>query len=282
MMGLVLEGGAMRGMFTCGVTDVFTENGLEFDLCVGSSAGAVFGCNIKSRQPGRAIRYNLRFCRDKRYGTLYSLLRTGDIYDAVLCYDLIPDVYDPFDREAIKQNPLRFFICATDVETGRPVYRESRDGSKKEILWYRASASMPVVSRPVRVSGMKLLDGGISDPVPFRFAERMGCDKRVIILTQPKGFRKKKSPFSFLLRLMLMRYPKIAGAMEERYRVYNRQMETIEQLESEGRVLVIRPPYALGISRTEHDPAELERVYRLGRAEGEKYLERVKALSDNK
>lgn len=272
---LVLEGGAMRGLFSCGVTDVMMEHGVVFDGMAGISAGAVFGCNVKSGQIGRAIRYNKRYCADPRYASLRSLLRTGDLYGADFCYRELPDRLDVFDRRAFRENPMDFFVGATDVETGEIRYHPCRDGGEKDLLWMRASASMPLVSRPVEVDGYRLLDGGIADAVPLRFMREKGYDRNVVILTQPKGYRKKKSAALPLLRLALRKTPAVARAMAARHVMYNGQMEWIDALEQAGEILVIRPPEALGIHRTEKNPRELERVYQMGRREGEKRLQEV-------
>ena len=274
---LILEGGAMRGMFTCGVTDVFMENGVEFDGAAGISAGAVFGCNYKSRQPGRALRYNKRYGRDPRYCSLRSLITTGDLYGADFCYRQIPDVLDPFDRDAFRENPMAFYVGATDVVTGEAVYHRLEDGGSDDIQWMRASASMPLVSRPVRIGGRLLLDGGIVDAVPFAYMEGLGYRRNVAVLTQPKGYRKSPAKGMALFRLGLRQYPAVAEAMARRHERYNAQMAQIDAREAAGEMLVIRPETGLGISRTERDPEQLERVYRLGRAQGERRLEEVRA-----
>ena len=131
--GLILEGGAMRGLFTCGVIDVFMENGIDFDGAVGISAGAVFGCNYKSRQIGRPRRYNEKYCRDKRYCSIRSLITTGDLYGADFCYRLLPDELDPFDREAFKNDPMEFYVGATDVKTGECVFHTCSDGEDADM-----------------------------------------------------------------------------------------------------------------------------------------------------
>ena len=165
--GLVMEGGAMRGMFTAGVLDVLLENGIEFDGAIGVSAGATFGCNFKSKQIGRAIRYNKRFCKDWRYCSLRSLITTGDLYGAKFCYDTLPNQLDIFDTETYRANPLKFYCVASDCETGKPVYKELETCDAKDLTWMRASASMPLASKVVEVDGYKLLDGGMTDSIPL-------------------------------------------------------------------------------------------------------------------
>ncbi len=274
--GLIMEGGAMRGLFTCGVTDVLMENGIPFDGAAGISAGAVFGCNYKSGQIGRAVRYNKKYCGDARYCSLRSLIRSGDLYGADFCYRELPDELDVFDRQTFRASAMAFYVGATDAETGRCVYHECRDGGEKDMLWFRASASMPMVSRPVRIDGHLYLDGGISDAVPYSYMERQGYDRNLIVLTQPKGYRKKPAAGLPLIRLMLRRFPKTAEAMEMRHAMYNEQMEALDRKEAEGSSLVIRPPEKLRIGHMEKNPEELERVYRIGRQEAEKHLSEIR------
>ena len=276
--GLVLEGGAMRGLFSAGVMDIFMENGIRFDGIAGISAGAIFGCNFKSGQIGRAIRYNKRFSHDPRYCSLRSLIFTGDLYGVKFCYEKIPGELDVFDTETFAKDPAAFYVGATDTATGKPVYHLCTDGGRRDMKWIRASGSMPFVSRPVNISGRKLIDGGITDSVPFALMERLGYNRNVIILTRPDGYMKKEGGDSTLLRLALHRYPKVADAMLARGGMYNEQMRQIKKRETEGISLVIRPREDLGISRTERDPDELERVYRLGREVGEERLEAVKSF----
>ena len=275
---LVMEGGAMRGLFSCGVLDVMMENDITFDAAAGISAGAVFGCNFKSRQIGRPVRYNKRFCRDPRYCSLRSLIMTGDLYGVDFCYRQLPDELDVFDRKAFAENPMKFYIGATDVNTGRCVYHLCTDGGESDMTWMRASASMPLVSRIVKINGYELLDGGITDSVPYRFMEKKGYIRQVIILTQPDGYVKSPPSGMPLFRTALRKYPKVVHAIERRHIMYNRQMEQIRLREKEGTALVIQPPQALGISRTEHNPDELARVYQTGRAEGLRRLEEIKAF----
>ena len=210
--GLVLEGGAMRGLFSAGVLDVMMENGIEFDGIMGVSAGAVFGCNYKSGQIGRSIRYNMRFCGDPRYCSLESLRKTGDLYGVQFCYDEIPNKLDPFDKEAYKANPTPFYAVCTNVETGKAIHKRLDNGDAKDMEYFRASASMPVVSRIVEVDGYKLLDGGITDSIPLASMERRGYKRNVVVLTQPLGFVKKKSKMIPLIRLTMHQYPNVIRA----------------------------------------------------------------------
>lgn len=263
--GLIMEGGAMRGLFTCGVLDVFLENEITFDGAAGISAGAVLGCNFKSHQIGRPLRYNKKYSKDPRYCSFKSLIKTGDLYGEQFCYHELPEVLDPFDNETFTNDPLNFYVGASDIETGEAVFHKCYDGRGEDLKWMRASASMPVVSRIVEIDGRKLLDGGIVCPVPYEFMESMGYDRNIIILTQPEDFVKKKAKTLPLIRVALHKYPAIVKAMAKRHDVYNLQMEEINERERKGEALVIRPSEALGISRTEKEPDELERVYQEGR-----------------
>ena len=274
--GLIMEGGAMRGMFTCGVLDVLLENEISFDGAAGISAGAAFGCNFKSKQIGRAIRYNMKYSKDPRFCSFRSLIRTGDLYGADFCYRELPEILDPFDWDTFRTNPMEFYIGATDVATGKCVYHKCFESKETDIKWMQASASMPMVSVPVSVSGYLLLDGGISDAVPYRYMEELGYHRNLIILTQPRGYRKTRMRALPLVKLLLRKYPAVAEALAARPEMYNRQMEEIREREQKGISFVIRPPEALGISRTEDDPGQLERVYRIGREEAEKALPELK------
>ncbi len=262
--GLVLEGGAMRGMFTAGVLDVFLERGITFDGACGVSAGAVFGCNLKSGQAGRTIRYNTRFCGDARYGSFRSLLKTGDLYDAEFCYREIPEKLDIFDTEAFRKNPMAFYVVCTDVDTGMPVYKRIYEGIGEELLWMRASASLPFVSRIVEVGGRRLLDGGISDSVPLRFMEGIGYTKNVVVLTRPRTYVKKRAK-SVLMRLLLRKEPYLLDAIEARADMYNETLEYICEKEKRGEVFVIRPEAELAVGKMEKDPEKLRTAYAEGR-----------------
>ena len=268
----------MRGMFSCGVLDVMMEQGMRFDGAAGISAGAVFGCNLKSRQPGRALRYNMKYIRDPRYLSLRSLVMTGDLFGADFCYRELPRSLDPFDTEAFRADPMAFYVGAADLSTGRIVYHRCSDGGEEDMLWLRASASLPFVSRPVEIGGAMYLDGGIAEAVPCSVMEKEGYDRCVLVLTRPKGYRKKKSrPLPRFLPILL-RYPALAEAMDQRAGMYDRQMDTIDRAEAEGRIIVIRPPRPLDIRRIERRPEELEKAYRIGREAMEERLDDVQAF----
>lgn len=266
----------MRGLFTCGILDVFMEQGIEFNAAVGVSAGACFGCNIKSRQPGRALRYNLRFANDKRYCSVQSLFKTGDIYNADFCYRQLPDELDLFDYETLKNNPMEFYMAVTDIKTGKPVYPKLTDGNCKELQWMRASASMPLVSKPVKIDDGEYLDGGMSDSIPLQFMECVGYKRNVVILTQPRSYVKTPNKLMWLMRILLRKYPKLLDAMANRHNMYNDETRYVFEQEKQGKVLVLCPEEPLGISRTEKNIAELQRVYDMGRKLALDRLEEIK------
>lgn len=274
--GLVLEGGAMRGLFTSGIIDVMMEAGIEPDGLIGVSAGAAFGCNYKSRQPGRAIRYNKRYARDKRYCSWQSWLKTGDLFNAEFGYHVIPKKYDLFDDKAFEQNPMEFYAVCTDVETGLPVYKKLEESTHLTYDWIRASASMPLASKVVELEGMKVLDGGVADSIPLKFFESIGYGRNVVILTQPEGYVKEHNRLMPLMRIALKKYPKMIEAMDLRHIMYNRQLEYVRQAEQEGRCIVIRPDGKLPIGHISHVPEEMQRVYDLGRDAGLRNIDRLK------
>lgn len=274
--GLVLEGGAMRGMFTAGVLDVLMENGIEFQGVIGVSAGAAFGCNYKSCQIGRAIRYNTDYCRDKRYCSFWSLLKTGDLYGADFCYREIPEKLDIFDTETFRNNPVEFYVTVTDVESGRPLYYRCDKADSRDLELIRASASMPLVSRIVEVDGKKLLDGGVSDSIPLRFFEEKGFDRNLVILTQPSNYVKNKNSAIPLAKIMLRKYPKLIEAMKNRHIIYNETLEYIKSKEKMGEVFVIRPEKELPIKRVEKNPDVLWEVYHTGRSVASKHLDEIR------
>ena len=279
--GLVLEGGAMRGLWTAGVTDVMMEHGIMPDGLIGVSAGAAFGCNYKSRQIGRAIRYNMRFANDSRYSGIRSLLTSGDYFNAQFGYHVVPYKYDIFDTAAFEQNPLEFTIVCTDVETGQAVYHVMDHVDYDELEWLRASASMPLVSRVVEVQGHKLLDGGVSDSIPLQYFEEHGYQRNVVILTQPKGYQKAHNRLMPLMRLSLRKYPLMVKALDERHIMYNKQLDYVAQAEQEGRCLVIRPDEVIPIGHISHNSQQMHFIYLLGRMVGERYIERITAFYEN-
>ena len=276
--GLILEGGAMRGIFSAGVMDVMMENGICFDGIVGVSAGAAFGVNYKSGQIGRAIRYNAKYCHDKRYCGIGSLLKTGNLFNTDFCYGEVPLKLDIFDFDAFEKDPTPFYITCTDVESGKPVYHEYTGRNDHGFDWIRASASLPLVSQIVEIDGAKLLDGGISDSIPVAYFESIGYTKNVVILTQPQNYRKEKNRMLPLIRMKYRKYSNLIKALENRHLMYNAELELIAKQEKRGELFVIRPDSPLPVKRAEKDPAKLKACYEIGRQTVEKELARLIAF----
>ena len=271
----------MRGLWTAGIIDVMMEHHIEPDGLIGVSAGAAFGCNMKSRQIGRAIRYNARFAKDPRYSGVRSLLKTGDYFNAKFGYHVVPYEYDIFDIKTFEQNPMQFTFVCTDVETGKAVYHDMQQVNYDELEWLRASASMPVVSKIVEVQGRKLLDGGVADSIPLEYFEKKGYERNIVILTQPAGFQKSPNKLMPVIRIALRKYPLMVKALEERHIMYNQQLDYVARAEAEGRCLVIRPEGKIPIGHISHNPEHMRLVYDMGRKMGERNVEKIKAFYSN-
>ena len=276
--GLVLEGGAMRGLFSAGVIDILMENNLLPDGVIGVSAGAAFGCNIKSKQPGRVIRYNKKLAHDWRYASFRSLLTTGDYFGGEYAYHYMPRHLDYFDVETFNNNPMEFWAVCTNVGTGKAVYKRLMEVDDACLEYIRASASMPIAARIVTVEGKKLLDGGIADSIPLRFFQEQGYDRNLVVLTQPANYVKEPNKLMPLMRLWLRRHPRIIRALEQRHIMYNNQLEYVRQEEKKSNTLVLRPEAVLTIGHLSHNPDDMQATYEHGRKVATKHLEEIKAF----
>ena len=260
-------------MYTAGVLDVLMQNNISFDGVVGVSAGCAFGVNLKSRQMGRALRYNTKYCNDPRYTSLKVLLKTGNLYSEDFCYGTVPRKLDIFDTHTFSQNPMRYWAVCTDVTTGKPVYLELTDGGDRDMRIIQASASMPLVSNIIDVDNLLLLDGGISDSIPLRWMQRQGYDKNLVVLTQVEGYRKKISHIVPLLcRIFMRKYPAIADAMARRHDMYNEQLDYTLSEAKKGNIFLLQPPFSTGIARTERNPEKLKEQYKIGVADAQKHI----------
>lgn len=276
--GLVLEGGGHRGIFTAGILDVFLENNISFDGVIGVSAGAVHGASFLSKQKGRSLRYALKYCNDKRYMGIGSLLKTGDYFNVDFCYYLLPQVLDPFDNDTFENQTSEYFTVSTDVETGEAVYHQCKTLRDDYIKWIVASASMPLVARIVDIEGQKLLDGGVADSIPEAAFRKMGYTKNVVILTQPKGYEKKSNSMLPLIKRIYRKFPNFVKAVENRHLIYNQEIKDLEELEKSGDVLILRPKTDLVASRTERNPKKMQDSYNQGRLLALEEIEKVKAF----
>ena len=278
-VGLVLEGGAMRGMYTAGVLDVFLDNEMKFDGIIGVSAGVLFGVNYLSKQRGRVIRYNKKFIKDKRYMGFWSLLTTGNIINKDFSFYEVPQKLDVFDNETFMKSDIDFFATVSNVETGEPEYIKLNDlFAQMEVL--RATSAMPYVSQIVELENGKYLDGGVSDSIPVEKSKEMGYDKIIVILTRPLDYRKKK-PKEFIAKTYNRKYPKFAKTLNNRYKMYNDTVEKIIELENKKEIFVIRPSKTLKIKRIEKDAEKLQEMYDLGLEDGQKVLEDLKKYLQN-
>lgn len=278
-IGLVLEGGAMRGMYTAGVLDVFMENNINVDGIIGVSAGVLFGVNYLSKQIGRVIRYNKRFIKDPRYMGMRSLIKTGNVISKDFSFYEVPFKLDVFDNDTYKDSNIPFYATVSNIETGKPEYIKLEDVFEQmEVL--RATSAMPYVSEIVEYGGKKYLDGGTTDSIPFKKSKEMGHDKTIIVLTRPIEYRKSK-PKSFLAKLKYGKYPNFVKAINNRYKMYNDMVEEIINLENDenGRkeIFVIRPSKTIKMHRIEKDVNKLQEMYDLGRKDAEAKLEELKA-----
>lgn len=261
-IGLVLEGGAMRGMFTAGVLDVFLSEAIRVDGIVSVSAGALFGVNFLSRQVGRALRYNQRFLQDKRYISLQSWIKTGNIVNKDFAFYQVPFTLDPFDNQAFMQSSIDFYATVTNVETGQAEYLKI-DDVFAQIEALRATSAMPYMSEIITYQGKQYLDGSIADGIPFAKARSLGYDKLIVVLTRPLAYRKTPSRL-WLSKLVYRHYPNLICTMAQRYRHYNQQVEEIIRLHQAGELFVIRPSQTLPIKRLEKDPQKIQSMYELG------------------
>lgn len=275
--GLVLEGGAKRGIYTAGVLDIFMEQGIAFDGVVGVSAGAIHGCSFVAKQIGRSIRYNLKYGNDYRFMSFRSWLLSGNIVDVNFCYHELPEKLDPFDNKTFENSFTKFYVVCSNVETGKPEYVHCRNLTS-EIDFLRASASLPLVSKIVEVGGKKLLDGGICDSIPVQAFINMGYDKNVVVLTRPRGYRKRPARLQWLTKFVYRKYPNFVNAVLNRHEMYNHELDEIERLEKEGKIFVLRPSEKINISKMEADLNVVKDMYNLGRRDAQSALTQIKAF----
>lgn len=278
-IGLVLEGGAMRGMYTAGVLDVFMDNHILVDGIVGVSAGALFGVNYASNQKGRAIRYNTKYAKDKRYMGINSLLKTGNIVNKEFAYYELPTKLDKFDEQAFESSNIDFYATVTNVDTGKAEYIKIHNVLEQtEVL--RATSAMPLVSEIIQLETGKYLDGSISDSIPLEKCMQLGYDKIIVVLTRPLNYRKKKSK-NLMSKLIYRKHPNLINSIENRYKNYNNTVEKIIDLENKNDIFVIRPSKTLKINKIEKDINKLEEMYSLGVNDCKNILEKLTIYIQN-
>jgi len=262
--GLILEGGGMRGIYTAGVLEYFSEHGIYFPYTIGVSAGACMGASYLSRQLGRNRIVNVNWVSDPRYISWRNLWKNGQLFGMDFIFDEIPNKLVPFDYEAFQNSPEEYVIGTTDCLTGEAVYYRKSDPGYDLLKLLRASSSLPFIAPIVEFGGRKLLDGGIADPIPLREAEKEGYKRNVLILTRNSDYRKSRSRFPWLLKRAYAKYPKLVETMLHRYEVYNETLAYIESQEKSGNVFVIRPQEPLVVGRMERDPRKLDALYMQG------------------
>ena len=261
--GLILEGGGMRGVYTAGVLDFFMEKDLYFKDCYAVSAGACHAISYFSKQRGRSIKVNLDYLHDKRYCSVNSLIKTGDMFGVDMIYNIIPNKLVLFDYDTYNKFDGNFYSVVTNCETGEAEYLRIND-ARKDIDAVRASSSLPLWSRIVEINGKKYLDGGIWDSIPIRKSIEDGHEKNVVVLTRDKSYRKEKSKLLPVFKIKYKKYPKFLKAVENRYRVYNETLDFIDEEKKKNKAFVIQPKYHVSIGRLEKDKEKLRALYKQG------------------
>ena len=270
---LVLEGGGVRGVFTSGVLDAFMKHNLTFPYIVAVSAGACNGMSYVSHQPRRARISNIDYLARYKYIGLRHLVTQGCIFDRELLYDKFPNQYLPFDFDTFFSSPMTFEMVTTNCLTGQPMYLSERHDRQRALDIVRASSSLPYVSKIVDVDGIPMLDGGIVDSIPLQHAIDMGHPTNVLVLTRNRGYRNTGKDMK-IPRFIYRKYPRLRVALSRRLAAYNAQLEYVERMEDEGRVICIRPERPMEVDRIEKDIAKLERLYEEGFALGERFCEK--------
>lgn len=279
--GLVMEGGGMKGMYTAGVIDVFLENNIQTDVALGTSAGAVFGCNYKSRQIGRAIRYVSKYRNDWRFGSVKSFLKTGDFFGVDFCYKDIPNKLDIWDAKTFSENPLEFYAVCTDIEKGEAYYHKLSDGGEKDIQYLRASGSVPIISQIVEIDGRKFLDGGLTCSIPLAKAIELGCKKNIVICTKLEGQGKDGMSTKPLLRFIYRKFPNFVKNINECEEAYKNESALVKECSDKGTAFVIRPSHLVTDKVAEKDVSKLRELYELGRSDALNCLEDLKKFLQN-
>jgi len=273
-VGLVLEGGGMRALFTAGVLDALLDvKELDIDGIVGVSAGALFGANYVSRQKERAIRYNKKYARDKRYMGLHSWITTGNAVNKEFAFYEIPFKLDVFDQEKFKQSKIDFYVVMTNVENGQAEYVLIKDVFE-QMEYLRATSALPFASKIIEINGKKYLDGGISDSIPIDYCRNLGYDKIIVVLTRPENTH-KEDKLNFLYKLVYRKYPNLVERLINMGKDYEVVLKKIKDLENENKIFVIRPPKVLKIGRLEKNEDKIQSVYDIGLNTGKKEIDNL-------
>ena len=273
-IGLVLEGGGMRGLFSAGVLDALLElKELNVNGIVGVSSGALFGVNYVSKQKERAVRYNKKYADDKRYMGLHSWITTGNAVNKDFAFYELPYKLDVFDNETFKKAETDFYVVMTNVESGKPEYVLIEDAFA-QMEYLRATSALPFASKIIEINGKKYLDGGISDSIPIDFCESLGYDKIIAVLTRPEGTY-KEDKLGFLYKLVYRKYPNLVNSLLNMATDYEKVLVKIKDLENKGKIFVVRPPEVLKIGRLEKNRDKIQKVYDIGLNTGLKELDNI-------
>lgn len=262
-LGMVLEGGGMRGVYTAGVLDFFMDQEFYPDGVIGVSAGACHATSYMSKQRGRNYRVNTSYINDKEYLSLHSLIKTGSLFGMEFMFHRIPEELDPYDYDAFNASKTEFIAVSTDLETGEGYYHVIQD-AKADIDYIQASSSLPLLAKAVEKNGRKLMDGGVGDSIPVEYMINRGYDKNIVVLTQCKDYRKGKNNLMPIIRHNYKQYPKFVEALANRHIRYNHTLDVLNQLEKEGKVFIIRPTKPVTISRIEKNVDKLKALYEEG------------------
>ena len=273
-VGLVLEGGGMRALFTAGVLDALLDvKELDIDGIVGVSAGALFGANYVSGQKERAIRYNKKYAKDKRYMGLHSWITTGNAVNKDFAFYELPFKLDVFDQEKFKESKIEFHVVMTNVENGQAEYVLIEDVFE-QMEYLRATSALPFASKIIEINGKKYLDGGISDSIPIDYCQSLGYDKIILVLTRPENSY-KEDKLNFLYKLVYRKYPNLVERLINMGKDYEVVLKKIKNLETESKVFVIRPPKVLKIGRLEKNEDKIQNVYDIGLNTGKKEIDNL-------
>ncbi len=273
-IGLVLEGGGFRGIYSAGILDFFLEKNIHFPYVIGVSMGACNGANYISRQHGRNIRIPYKYINDNRYISFSNLIKTGDLFGMDFIFKDIPEKMDLFDNKTFNNSNQKFVVVTTDCKTGNARYFY-KDEIKELSEVLTASSSLPFISKMVNIDGNFYLDGGISDSIPAKKAVKDRCEKLVIILTRPKGYKKDPLKLKLLGKYRYRKYPKVMECMKNRYIQYNDSLKYVDELEAQNKAFVIRPKDNLDMGRVERDKKKLKATYDLGYNDAVKLKDRL-------
>ena len=279
-VGLVLEGGGMRGLYTAGVLDFFIDKDIYFRNCIGVSAGACHAASYYCKQRGRAFHVSVDYLGDKNYCSAYSLLKTGNLFNVEMVYGTIPQKLYPLDNATFKNLDVNFYSVVTNCRTGKAEYLKIKD-VYKDLDIVRASASLPLMAHKVKIKGEKYLDGGVSDSIPIKKSVELGLNKNVVILTQPRDYQKSPNSLYGAMKIKYFKYKELLKSIKNRHLVYNGTLKYIFEQEKQGNIFVIAPEKDLGVGRIEKDSKKLQEIYEQGYKDGEKYFSPLMEFTEN-